>query len=691
MENYQMRTCSSVSVPARLALGLSAVGLFSLSAFGQVSATVTAPAITQTGQNLGLESPGTPLTLTVWLNLHNRDAMDARVQALYTPGSPTFHQWLTNADLLTYAPTPAEVATVEQQMAANNLTVQAVDPLRMSIRFQGSTSDVESAFNTRISRYLMKGQMVHTTSSQPRMSGAAAGLVHHLSGLNSMQLKPMIKFPINPKTGLQYAGVPLASAGPDGLVYASECFYAPTSISLSGVSVSDGTPASAAYNGLAYGANPNNTLNGTQAPCGYSAAQVQVFYGMNTPYGLGYTGAGQTMVIIDSYLQPTALADLKAFSSLNHLPAPTASSFRVYNPYAAIGTGAENGTDVETDIDVEWAHAMAPGANIALLETFSEDEEDQQAGILYAATQHLGNVISLSYGYPEKYAGSLASDVFNQVVEVAAAEGIAFNASTGDYGDDSADGAGLGIDVDAPADSPYATAVGGTSIATSPTDGSIYTVGWGNNLGVLSYDQGTIFDPPQEEFYGGSGGGTSAYFAKPAYQTALPGTKRLMPDVSALADPFTGVEIVSTDATTGKQFVQVYGGTSVAAPIFSGMWAIVDEAAGVSLGQAAPYVAAAPGSIIKDILPMTGPDNVTGVITDGNGTTHYSSVALSQPLDTTNQFVSALWDVGGGEYINLTFGTDSTLNVTQGWDNVTGYGTPDMGALFSELGVPAKQ
>ncbi len=682
---------SRIFPSVRLSLGLLALGMVSAAGIAQSLDAHVAPAVTRFGKSMGQESPATKLTLTVWLNMHNRAEFDAKVKDLYTKGSPSYHQWLTDADLKAYAPTAAEVEAVQAELKANHLSVTSVDPLNLSVRFEGQTSDVERAFHTQISRYSVKGEMVRTSSSLPQLGGAAAGLVHHVAGINSMKLHPMITHSRNPKTGQAFAGVPLAEAQAktNGLVYASECFYAPGSIALSGVNATDGvTPVSAKFAGLTYGANPNNTAVGTLAPCGYSPAEVQKFYGLDVAYGLGYTGTGQTIVIIDSYLQPTARPDLVAFSNLYHLPAITATNFVEYNPYGADEPGSTYGTDEETDLDVQWAHATAPGAKIALVQTFSEDEEDQQAGILWAVTHHLGNVISLSYGYPEFYTGPLALDIFNEVAEVAASEGVSLHASSGDEGDDSVYGNGL--QVDAPADSPYATAIGGTSIGTSPVDGKTYTTGWGNNVGFLSFDTTDIYDPPTTEFYAGSGGGTSAQFAKPAFQSKLPGAMRLLPDVSALADPYTGAEFVYTDAKSGGKYVGVIGGTSLAAPIFSGIWTLVNEYYGTSLGQAAPYIAEAPSVFINDILPLVGPDNVTGSITDPTGTTKYSATALSQPLFNTTQFVSSLWDLGGGEYVNLTFGTDSSLNVTQGWDNVTGYGTPNVGAALTAIGASAK-
>jgi subtilase family serine protease len=123
------------------------------------------------------------------------------------------------------------------------------------------------------------------------------------------------------------------------------------------------------------------------------------------------------------------------------------------------------------------------------------------------------------------------------------------------------------------------------------------------------------------------------------------------------------------------QFAGV-GGTSLACPIFSAIWAIADQRAGRSLGQAAPILARLPASAINDIVPVESFTNVTGVMFDPNGPTFYSSNDLLRPLYTTTQYFSAFWDIGG-EYLDLSFGTDTSLTVTLGWDNVTGWGVPN--------------
>ncbi len=678
-----------------LSAGLSAGFAASVPAFA--AEPHLAPAITQIGKNLGQESPSTPLTLTAWLNLHNRADLDARVKDIYTPGSPNFHKWLTAADLKAYAPTPAEVAAVEAELKRNNLAVESVDAMNLSVRFSGRSSDVERAFGTQINRYTVKGELTRASTNLPQLSGAAAGLVHHLAGLNTLAPRTKAVYPVDPRTKKRLAGIPVSSGEANGLYFSSQCFNNPATVSEFGVNaVTPTEPELGTFSGLVYGTASSKAPAGSPPSCGYSPSEVQHFYGLDTAFGLGYTGSGETIMIVDAYQQPTALADLTTFSRIYGLPAITSSNFKVVNPYSANQPGSLYGTDEETDLDVEWAHATAPGANIVLVEAFSEDEEDMQAALLYAVNNKFGNVLSLSYGYQEFYSGPLALDIWSEVVEMGAAQGIAFNVSSGDDGDLS-DYEGPGnTDVDAPSDSPYATAVGGTSIATTGSGGTgpTITTGWGTNIAFLAYkDSGAeyLYDPPVNEFYAGSGGGVSAYFPKPAYQSSLPGTKRLIPDVSALADPYTGAEFVYTDATSGDQYVGVIGGTSLAAPIFSGIWTIADEFSGKPLGQAAPYVATSVGSFINDVLPVAGPANVTAVLTNPTGTTDFSAEELAQPLFTTTQFTSALWNYEAGGVDLVSFGTDSSLTVTQGWDNVTGYGTPNIGTALLDMGAKPKQ
>jgi subtilase family serine protease len=309
----------------------------------------------------------------------------------------------------------------------------------------------------------------------------------------------------------------------------------------------------------------------------------------------------------------------------------------------------------------------------------------------YAITHKLGNIISNSYGLPEAEAGPADAQMFNTVIKKAAAQGIAVNVATGDSGDFY-----LGTPVGAAsilADSPFATGVGGTSINV-PTDKSTVDSAWGFTETALGW-QGFGYEVPQVYgFREGGGGGESSVLAKPAYQKGLPGTGRQLPDVSALADPQTGAIVVAPDPNNNNiSGFSVIGGTSLATPIFSAIWALADQAAGKSLGQAAPIIAKLSSAAITDIVPIVvnnAQNNTSGTVTStDNGVqtvTNYDPAQLLG-LGTTQPagFLGTLLEVPVTYFhanprlwfFDIGFGTDSSLRATTGWDNATGWGVPN--------------
>ena len=490
----------------------------------------------------------------------------------------------------------------------------------------------------------------------------------------------------NPKTGVQMAQKVAAGASPNGEYFTNQCFDGIGSYTVAGITDQDySSPATMTYSGLIYGVTTGSTTPGDVGPCGYSSTDVAKIYGLDKVYAAGLTGTGQTIVIVDAYLESLAKGDADQFDTVEKLPALDSTNFAVVNPYGAYVDAYQVGTNwnVETALDVEWAHAVAPGAKIELVEAYSDDTQDLQEAVLYAVTNKLGNVITNSYGLGEIEGGILTAQIWDQINELAASEGISVQYSTGDSGDFSL-ATYLGEkEVSQPSDSPYATAIGGTSVAVLP-NGQTFTTGWGTNINLV--DEGNyILSAVDGGFDGGSGGGQSIYFDKPAYQAELTGAGRHLPDVSALADGRTGVELYYSTAP-GTRYLAVGGGTSLASPIFAGMWSLLNQANGSSLGQAAPYIAAAAKTpLIQDVLPITGPANVTGSSTSKYGTFNFSADDLAEPLlIDSGQYTTAFWNLGYGTFGVLTFGADSSLNVTEGWDAVTGYGTPNMGA-FAEL------
>ncbi len=665
------------STPSRTAVrrtamaAMAASSLLAAPAFAQV-----APALQHSAVNLGRQQPSTPISGTVWLQLHNKAALDAAVEAMYKPGSPSFQKFAGPEALKQFAPTAEELAAVKKELLAHNLHVVSTDANNLSLKIAGQTSDFEAAFHTTVSQYRTRaGVAVSALASAPSLGNTAAGLVRAVTGV-STGMKPYSIRPVDPDTGKPLGMTPVAKGqNPDGALFSSQCFYQPETVYLNNATVAAG------YHGLAYGANIANTTPGTLPTCGYSPQDVHRLYGLDTVYGKGYTGKGQTVAIVDAYGSPTITADLTTFSQVYNLPAPTATSFQVLEPQPVTTTDA--GWAGETTLDVEWTHAIAPDAKILLVAAPSNNNDDLQAAVLYVVENHLANIVSNSYGLGELESDAQGVTSWDEVCELAALEGISVNFATGDSGDYAAVEQGP-VDVSSPADSPYATAVGGTSNAFSPFDGSPVQIGWGTNITRLS-NKSTISNPPVVEgFLSGAGGGTSQYFKLPSYQAALGGTGRQLPDVSALADPYTGAEVIIT--VDGAQYFEVYGGTSLATPIFSGEWALAEQITGFALGQAAPYIAQyANTSAVTDVVPPPTQFNVYGAILASGQYTAFGADDLIAP-ENSSPFLSAIYHGTSTSYYDLSFGSDSSLPVTTGWDPVTGWGTLNLPGVLTLLG-----
>lgn len=364
------------------------------------------------------------------------------------------------------------------------------------------------------------------------------------------------------------------------------------------------------------------------------------------------------------------------------LPAPTSSNFQALYPDGKptpLSIAVDNWQN-EASLDVEWAHGIAPKAKIVILVTPTQDWTEFEIAIQYAMDHKLGHVISNSYGLPELLWGKGTAEGFNQVLKTAAAAGLTVNFSSGDGGDYGTGAPNAGGD-SCPACSPYATSIGGTSLGIPTGTGNATTqVGWGNNITYMAFS-GIINDPPYfNGFIGGSGGGESTFFAKPSWQKAIPGIGRQQPDISGPADSFTGAILV----LNGQ--VGTIGGTSWASPVFSAIWSLALQKAGHALGQAAPLIASLPSGAVTDIVPVGSVTNPAGIIFDSNGATYYSADALAAPLYSTTQFYGAIPLINPDD---LTFGTDSSLTVTKGWDNVTGWGVP-AGVSFIDAVAKAK-
>jgi subtilase family serine protease len=284
------------------------------------------------------------------------------------------------------------------------------------------------------------------------------------------------------------------------------------------------------------------------APAGFGPADLQSAYAL--PSG---NGAGQTVAIVDAFDNPNVESDLATYRSTFGLPACTTANgcFRKVNQngQASPLPATDVGWGEEMSLDVDMVSAVCPNCRILLVDANDNSLANLGASVNTAAS--LGaKFVSNSYGGGEFSGETASSTQFYQHA------GVAVTASSGDSG----------FGVEYPAASQFVTAVGGTSLTRASN-----SRGW------------------SETAWSGAGSGCSAFESKPAFQNGVNTacSRRAVADVSAVADPNTGVAVADTFGTGGTFFV--FGGTSVAAPIIASVYALAGTPAAGSFPNAFPY------------------------------------------------------------------------------------------------------
>ena len=288
----------------------------------------------------------------------------------------------------------------------------------------------------------------------------------------------------------------------------------------------------------------------------YTPSQVTTAYGVNLISFNGVTGngAGQTIAIVDAYNDPNIVTDAANFSTQFNLPQFNVAggpTFQVLNQTGgtSLPTTDGQGWDLEESLDVEWAHTIAPQANIILYESNTNNDPDMDQAVATAAANPAVSVVSMSWGEDE-FQGEQSEDPF-VLTPTGRTGGVTFLAATGDW-----DSPAI-----YPAFSPDVVAVGGTSLQIQQDGTYISESVWNNNNGY------------------GTGGGISQYESLPAYQDGLNGingsstTSRNVPDVSMDADPDTGVYVLDTYSGGWYQV----GGTSLSTPLTAALVTIANQ------------------------------------------------------------------------------------------------------------------
>ena len=329
----------------------------------------------------------------------------------------------------------------------------------------------------------------------------------------------------------------------------------------------------------------------------YDPYQLRHAYGADAFINSGIDGTGHTIVIIDAFQSPTLQSDVAAFIGFYGLPP---INLTVIAPNGQVAFNPGNPDQVswssEISLDVESSHAMAPGAKIILVLSKTDQDSDIEAALNYAVTNHLGDVISMSFGENESCVDPVTFPKYLRDFTTATLAGITLFASSADQGAalPTCDGSSWVKSVSFPASVPLITAVGATELhaagyclaalgcdpAANPAPGTYeYEIAW---------NEGPPFGDYQDYLSSteSTGGGQSIIFDQPPWQKSdVGGKSRGVPDVAYTGAIFHGELIVWTD-TSGSLGQQVYlfGGTSVGSPGWSALTAIADQLNGGALG-----------------------------------------------------------------------------------------------------------
>jgi subtilase family serine protease len=363
--------------------------------------------------------------------------------------------------------------------------------------------------------------------------------------------------------------------------------------------------------------------------------QLRAAYNEAPLFSKGITGKGQTIVIVDSFGSPTIQADLSTFDAQFGYPDPP--SFNIIAPAGAIPPWDPNNSDMtgwagETTLDVEYAHTIAPGANILLVETPTAETEGVTGfpeivkAEKYVVDHHLGDVISQSFSATEETFTSYA-----QLAPLRAAyldafvHGVTVLAATGDDGSANAelDGSTLFTTPTTgwPSTDPLVTAVGGTQLKES-AGGTFSSVVWNDTFNVPLQEAFTGTDGPNPF---ATGGGVSEFFKRPIYQIGVShvtGPMRGVPDIS-MSGACDGAVTTYNSYPGGVTGWHLTCGTSEATPLFAGVVALAGQVAHHRLGLINPTLYALSAFHAPGLVDVTSGNN-TVAFTQGADNTLFT-------------------------------------------------------------------
>ncbi|AZP17301.1 serine protease [Streptomyces aquilus] len=644
MRSNRARTRAGVSMAATLPMiaGALALGIPAAHASDSPARDTlagTRPAWATAKADKGAAADSSRVSARVYLAGKDAAGLAGYAKAVSDPSSASYGKYLSAGQAQSrFGATKAQVAAVKSWLTSAGLKVTGVTQHYVSVT--GDVAAAEKAFGTQLHNYAKGTKTYRAPSKAASAPESLNGAVLTVTGLDTAPHKA------DHADQLPGPGAVFKNSGPFSSYY---------------------------------GSNIASTLPdayGTKIPYavkGYTGKQLRAAYGAGT-----YTGKKVRVAITDAFASPTIAYDAATYAKKHGDAAYNTGQLKQVLPKNYTHTGADecdaSGWYGEETLDVEAVHAVAPDAQITYVGAASCFDDDLLDSLSKIVDNHLADIVSNSWGDIEANQTPDLAAAYDQVFQFGAVEGIGFYFSSGDNGDEVAHTGTK--QVDTPANSAWVTAVGGTSLAVGKGDKYLWETGWGTEKATLSADGKSWTNFPGA-FTSGAGGGTSKTVAEPFYQKGVvpdalakannAAGNRVVPDISAIADPNTGFKVGQTQTfPDGSEKYSEYriGGTSLAAPVIAAVQALATEArGGKAIGFANPSIYAKYGSkVYHDVT-----DTPTG-----------SELAVARV-----DFVNGVDATDGLATSVRSLGKDSSLIAVKGYDPVTGVGTPAGGYVES--------
>ncbi len=489
------------------------------------------------------------VTIYFRLTAEQKAELDALVEAQTTPGSPSYHKWLTPAEYGSrFGLSDGDLEKIQIWLELQGFTVDRISQSRTSMTFSGTVRQVDLAFQTEIHRYKIDGETHFSNATRLTIPTALVDVIQSVRNLNDFRPKPQVR---------------RRNAAPD---------------------------FTSAQSGNHY----------------LTPKDVATIYAVNAAYNSGYNGTGQSIAVVGQ--SEVNISDIEHFQSAAGLTVKDPTPVLVPSSGAA---QYSSGDQAESDLDLEYSGGIGTGATIYFVYVGNNPNYSVFDSVQYAVDSRIAPIISISYGVCETELAGSDFSTLESIMEQGASQGQSIIAASGDDGSTSCNGDKSlttaqqeALVVDYPASSAYVTGLGGTEFPAADVSSS-NTAYWQSANGSDVVGSAKSYIPEQtwnddSSQYGlaAGGGGISGLTARPSWQTGVTGipsgSYRLVPDISLDSSPENAGYLYCTSDTSAwsqgqqascnsgfrdssTQDLNVAGGTSFAAPIFAGMLAIINQ------------------------------------------------------------------------------------------------------------------